>query len=115
MLPSILAAVLAATTLRAAPPVCIAIEPECPRVSCSMECWAVHVRLVVNVAADGEPVELRTRGVLDGGLWGTQAGADCHAAKVMRSGVWIEHPQDAGRRMLVMPTDASPGQVLEGQ
>lgn len=104
MLALLAAGVLAATVQPAA----------CPRVACVDECWSVHVRYVVNVAADGARPAWRTGSTLDGGLWGSWTGAACHSRRLIRDGVWIEHPADPARRMLVPATDASPGAVLDG-
>ena len=103
----------AAAGLRNEPPRCIPIERECVRVPCSMECWTVLAQYVVNLAPEDSPPDERTRTVLDGGLWGDEAGAACHARRIMREGVWVDHPLESGRRLLVLPSSASPGQVLE--
>lgn len=97
-----------------APPACIPVEVQCPRVPCGEECWAVLAQYVINLAPEDMPPDLRTRHVLDGGLWGNEAGAACHAGRIIKRGIEVEHPLEVGRRMIVTPSFASWTQILEG-
>jgi hypothetical protein len=88
MLPMLLAAVLAVGAGQAGPGTDAA--DACVRVPCAEECWEVQATYRQITSANNEPLAYVTASVLDGGGWGDQAGAKCHADLLGREGLWID-------------------------